>query len=75
MMWGYGAGWFGSGMFMGMLVWALLIGLVVWALASLARRPFSQPHVESSALEILKRRYARGEISRAEYEQARKDLD
>jgi putative membrane protein len=56
-------------MFLG---WLLLLGLIVagvWWLATrgwLARR--------NDALEILRERYARGEISREEYESRRRDL-
>lgn len=67
-MWGLG----GFGMLIGWLVWIGLIILVVWGVASLfpARRESGQ----DSALEILKQRYARGEISAAEYQQAKRDL-
>ena len=63
-------------MMVGMLVMALfwigVIVLVVWGLSNL----FStrQPGVERDAEEILKQRYARGEISREELMQARDAL-
>lgn len=76
-MMGYGwyesmAGFGGLGMVVGMFFWVGLILLVVWA----AVRLFSGGPRESqdTALEILSRRYARGEITQAEYLQAKKDL-
>ena len=55
-------------MLMSMLIWLAVLVLLVWAVSSLfARR-------DADALEILKRRYAAGEISSAEYETARKAL-
>jgi putative membrane protein len=36
--------------------------------------PFGAPRGEDEALRILKERYARGEITKEEYEQRRKDL-
>jgi putative membrane protein len=57
----------------GMALWAVIVGMALWALYSLTgARPVN---VEDSALDILQRRYARGEISRAEFELARRDLD
>lgn len=63
-----GFGW--GGMFFGLLVWILLIALVLWAVASL----FPRPRQQDDALETLKRRYARGELSEAEYGKARELL-
>ncbi|MCL4534218.1 MAG: SHOCT domain-containing protein [Chloroflexi bacterium] len=62
----------GLGMGFGMIVWVLLIALVVWVLVrGLGGFGGTEPE---SPLELLKRRYARGEISQAEFEQARRDL-
>jgi putative membrane protein len=54
------------------LFWIGVIALVVWGLGSLfsARQPINEP----DALEILRRRYARGEISHEEFVQARSTL-
>ena len=74
MMGGYGMmGGFGwLGMLTMLLFWIGVIVLVVWGLSNL----FStrQASVEPDALEILKQRYARGEISREELVQAREAL-
>ena len=57
------------------IVWILVIGLIVWAVVT-AGRGSNQPTGTSSdsALEILKKRYARGEITKQEYEERKKDL-
>lgn len=75
--WGWGgfSPWWSAMM---MLFWLLVIGgvvlLVVWLLHQGA--PASAgPIGERRALEILRERYARGEISREEYEQMRRDLE
>lgn len=76
--WGWGAMMAGG---LGMLVfWGLVLGLVVWAVrgfgGSNPQHPPSstQPGSQPTALEILQARYARGEISREEYETIRRDL-
>jgi putative membrane protein len=51
--------------------------LIIWGIISLIRWISSSGggvHHESSALEILKQRYARGEINKEEFEQKKKDL-
>lgn len=55
----------------GGLFFLLLIGLLVWALA----RGFGPgPTSSGSPEEILKQRYARGEVDREEYERRLTDL-
>jgi len=73
--WGSGwMGWFGS--VMHLLFW----GLVVFVLFLLARRLWSSSQSSSevmrneSPMDILKRRYASGEIDREEFEQKKQDL-
>jgi putative membrane protein len=78
MMWGlgYGGGWGGLGwlgpLFM-LAFWALVIIGVVFLVRYLVRHGRAGGGQES-ALEILKRRYARGEIEREEFEAKRRDL-
>lgn len=75
MMGGYGMGGFGFGGFFMILWWILIIiGIVVlvkWLLGSSA-----SPAGGSSgkALDILKERYARGEIDEQEYLKKKQDL-
>ena len=78
MMWGLGyGGWGGLGSWIGpvfmLAFWALVIIGVVFLVRYLVRQGRALGHQES-ALEILKRRYARGEIEKEEFEAKRKDL-
>ena len=61
------------------VVMLVVLGLIIWAVVAGSRSAFwrgdSEQHgLEDSAMEVLKRRYARGEITRQEYEEKRKDL-
>lgn len=87
MMWDFG--WWGwawmlGGTLMMLLFWGGLFLLVFLAVRGLSTNSGSRPQLdahrtpnapEPTALEILKARYARGEISREEYEQIRRDLE
>ncbi len=71
---GYGGGgMMGAGWIVMVLFWGLVaVGVVLvvrWFLAQQAGRK------EESPLEILKRRYAAGEISKEEYERMRRELE
>jgi putative membrane protein len=82
-MWWYGYGW-GGGLLMllSMLLWVAVFGLLVWALirwlgprATGGGMPPSGPTSGPSAMEILRQRYARGEIDAATFEQMRERLE
>ncbi len=72
MMGGFGWGWF-MPIFM-IIFW----GLVIWGIVALVRglsgSRGSDSSTTDSALEVLKRRYARGEINKEEYAEKKKDL-
>lgn len=74
MMGGYGmmAGMSGFGMFLVGLLVVAVIALVIWGfmVMSRAERNMTQP----DAQETLRRRFARGELNREEFEQARAAL-
>jgi putative membrane protein len=59
-------------------MWALIIGLCVWVVSGLfgrASRANSMPTVTpDSALDILQKRYARGEITKTEFDDMRRNL-
>ena len=77
MMWGWGYPMMGGGIMMFLIGLPLLVGtgVLVWYLSSSASRGVSGPGREESSLEILKRRYARGEIDREEYERMRREIE
>ena len=69
-------GGFGTMFFMPIL-WIVVIGLIVWAVVAAVRpgeSSGSDSATASSALEVLKKRYARGEINKEEYEEKKRDL-
>ncbi len=54
------------------IFWVGIIALVLWIVRKLTERGDTEGR--HSALDIAKQRYARGEISKAEFEQIKKDL-
>ena len=68
----YGGGW---GMGFGMLLMGVLIviGIVVLMRSTSGSGPQSPPH-SKSALDVLKERYARGEINKQEFEEKKHDV-
>ncbi len=69
---GYGYGWFGM-IFM-MLWWVLIIVGIALFIKWLAEQSRATSNNEKSPLEILKERYAKGEINKEEFEAKKKDL-
>lgn len=73
MMGGFGGGWWMA------ILMILVPVLVIWVVVALARGdtwfdgPRHTEHAES-AMELLKKRYARGEISKEEFEEKRRTL-
>ena len=81
---GWMGGWGGLGGYMfpglGLIVIIVLVIIVLWALAG-GRSSGSggapsdiRPHPPETPLEIVRKRYARGEITREEFERMKKDL-
>jgi uncharacterized membrane protein len=75
-LWGYGLL-----MFFGMTLWVVLLALLIWVLIRWLNRRTGQgqepppgTRAERSALEILRQRYARGEIDQTTFEQMRERL-
>jgi len=84
MIWDYGFSW--GGMFLMMLsmaLWIALLVVLVWALIRWIDRRNTVPSTQQSgmpasgpsAMEILRQRYARGEIDTATFEQMRERLE
>jgi putative membrane protein len=67
MSWGYG------GLFM-WFIFLVLIGVLIYFIAR-GGKWMKRGTGEDSALEILKKRYAKGEITKQEYEKMKRDLD
>ena len=74
-------GWWGIpflGMIFGMALVGVIICGVVWFVRSVSRggsRPESGPTAAETPLEILKRRYASGEVTKEQFEEMRRTLD
>ena len=72
MMWNYGMGWWG---WIGMaLFWILIILAIVWLARNLdgGRQKGAS---RNDAMDILRERYARGEIEAEEFERRERDLE
>lgn len=76
MMWWFWSNWGWWGMLLNMLLmivfWGGLIALVVWIVVRLART--GQQPTSQMPLDIARTRYARGEITKEEFERLKKDL-
>ncbi len=69
-----GSGW----MWLMPVFWIVFIGLIIWASVALIRSSSESRSQGSlkvdSALEVLKKRYAQGEICKEEYEEKKREL-
>ncbi len=71
-MYGHEGGWFSGGPFM-WLIWIFIIIAVVMVIKAMTGGSSSRD--QASPTEILKQRYAHGEIDEEEFERRRKELD
>lgn len=65
-------------MWYGWIFWVVIIGLIIWAVVTIVNRSSTdgttrEPGGES-AMDVLKKRYASGEISKEEFEEKKQDL-
>ncbi|MGB8657757.1 MAG: SHOCT domain-containing protein [Candidatus Zixiibacteriota bacterium] len=67
MMWGFG--WAGT-----MIFWILVVVGIVFLVKWLLEKDRKTSDVRESAIDILKKRYARGEIDKEEFEKKKMDL-
>ncbi len=78
MMMGYGGGFGGFGMMIGMITHlaftAMIIMAVIWMFKTVFRGG-KEVQIQNGALEILKQRYAKGEITTEEYQTMKKELE
>lgn len=72
--WGSNMGW--GGMFFQSIPWILIIavGVVLVGYFTGHRRTPHAPQRSESAMDILEKRYARGEIDQDEFERKKRDL-
>ncbi len=76
-MMGYGA-WWGMGWLFMIIFWLVIIlavaGLAKWLFGGSPRGVLPPAGHHKDALDVLRERYARGEIGRDEFEQKKRDL-
>jgi len=58
----------------GLLAMVGFVVLIVWAVGTVSRGGMSREPERPTALDILRERFARGEITQQEFEQAKKTL-
>ena len=68
--------WMGIGLLWSLIFWGGLILLAVWAIRLLGSRPAAgrEGGARVDPLTILKERYARGELTREQFEQMKADI-
>ncbi len=70
-----GGGMMGFGMGFGAIIMVLFWGAIIWLVISLINAGTQKPEGTSEyALAILKKRYARGEVTKEQYLEMEKDL-
>jgi putative membrane protein len=72
--WGTFGGWWIVMVFLMILFWAAVLGFIIWLIIRLTRREPTGTAGRKTPLEIARERYARGEITREEFEDLKKDL-
>ena len=69
----FGGHGFGGGFMW--IFWILIIVGLIWLVIGATRSRGEETTRDESALDILRQRYARGEIDRDEFEQKKRDLE
>lgn len=76
--WWWGSGYFFGGpfgMIIGLVFWAVIIYVIFRLISNLTNRSAVMSGKQETPLDILKRRYAKGELDSEEFTRRRKDLD
>ncbi|MCL4486635.1 MAG: SHOCT domain-containing protein [Chloroflexi bacterium] len=66
------------GLLIRLLFWLVVIAAVVWLVSALVRgsaRPVAYASAQQTPIDILKARYAKGEITKEQYDQLKRDLE
>ena len=74
-MWGWHDGmgwWMGFGSILFVVFWGAVIALVVWGISKTTNR--GDTSEKKKPIDIAKERYAKGEISKEEYDKIKQDL-
>ena len=67
-------GMFG-GMWFGWIFWIFLLVVIIWVVFQFLNKNQSSPNIKSeSAIDILKKRYAKGEITKEEFDEIKRNL-
>lgn len=74
-MYGYGMGWGWFGSILMVLFWVLLILGIIYLVKVIAGGRITTSPREETALDILKKRYARGEIDTEEFTRKKRELE
>jgi len=74
-MYGYGMGWGWFGPILMIAFWALVMAGIVFLVKAIIGSRSSTSAKEETAIDILKKRYARGEIDAEEFARRKKDLE
>lgn len=78
MMWDYGWGWGWPGPFpisLSSILWIVLIAAAIWALVRWLDKRNARTVPPASAMEILRQRYARGDIDTTTFMRMREQLE
>lgn len=66
---------FFDGMWFGGFFWIVIIVVIVWLIVDRSNKNRQILPPQETALDILKKRYAKGEITKEQFEQMKKDLN
>jgi putative membrane protein len=69
---GFGGGWMIAGSIIMFVFWAGIIGLIAWGISRLFRHRITTGRQDP--LDIARERYAKGEITREQFEEIKKNL-
>jgi len=72
----YHGDWMAPGAWVGWIFWVIILAAIIWLIVRVVSSgQKSDITQEKTPIEILKTRYANGEISKEEFDQIKKDLE